>query len=172
MSSYTERMIERLHVAGVVAAYNTGDATGATGATADMGLSQRALFQLVGNGTGTAGMTVQEGEVTYSRNPTTGEVTAAGVDWGNLQWDGKTATDGSTGTVTATGSVTNGQMQEIEVRSESMSANHRYLRAIINTGTLQTYATVVALLDCTRYTPEDDDSAVKTPIVIGGNPHA
>lgn len=170
--SYTERMVERLQVVGVISAYNTAAATGATGATCDMGDARRALINLVGNGTGTAYITVQEGQVTVSSNPTTGEITAEGVDWGNLIWDGETSVSGATGQVTATGYVTKGQLQQLEVKAASMSANHRYLRTLLNTGSAQTYASVIALLDVHRYEPASDDSAVKEPIVIGDNPFA
>jgi hypothetical protein len=164
-------MVERLHIADVLVAGATDAAATETGSKVDMGRSQRALFLLVGNG-GTVELQLQEGELTSAVNATTGEVTATGIEWGNLQWSGVTATNGSTGTVDASGEATSGQLQEIEVRSESMSAGHQYLRAITTTGDADVYSSVVALLDCSRYTPEDDDDAVKTPVVIGANPFA
>lgn len=159
MSSYTERMIERLQIiagGSIVYSAGTAAATG-TGGTADMADARRALFLMQGQGTGTANITVQVGSVTYGTN-SDGVYTSGGVPtWAAL-------TEG-TATAGATGSATQGEHVVIEVRAESMPASARYLRALVANGSANTYATLITITDCERNKPVDDDD-IDTYVIV------
>jgi hypothetical protein len=153
--SFEERMIERLHLA--AAAYigatdGTAAATG-TGATCEMSDARRALFAMICQGTGTATLTVEYGELTVSgSHGTDGYPTAYGTKWSLL----------THGTATATVAGTKGQIKVLEVPADHIPDRSPLLRARVGGGSANTYATVLALTDGVRYGPADQDDSVET----------
>jgi hypothetical protein len=143
-------MYERL---GIAAAVVSGTAaTTITGPTTDMRDGERVLYILAGQGSGTAVATIQAGSITYGTN-TDGQLTTGGIPtWANLS-----GADGVASAV-VTANATNGEIKTIEIRAESMPSGARYLRAQVASGTANTYASLVALLDVQKYNPVDQDN--------------
>lgn len=156
---YTERMTERL---GIIApahiAYTDGTAAAtATSGTADMKNARRALAVIIGNGTGTAGITIQAGRVTYGTR-SDGIYTSGGVPtWATLS--------GGTATTGATAKVTQGEMKTIEIIAEHLPSGARYLRALVANGTANTFSTLVFITDIEREAPLSNGSITSSMVV-------
>lgn len=156
--SYIDRILERTGVY-VTSIDGSEAATGTVEATSDnidVSEARQVAFLLAALGTGTVDMTLQYGVLTSG--------SAGGTDIGNKY--GNTFGGVSTfdtlvvGTSTGTYTGTEGNIYAIEVDASSLPENTVYLRAIISSGTANTFATLTTLVSKDRYPPIDSSDDV------------
>jgi hypothetical protein len=147
--SITEKLYERMRVVSING-FGTSASTTLTSGTADLDNCNRLLLVGAGFGTGTVGITCQAGSLTYGTNsagiPTTGNI----PEWATLSAGNKTAG--------CTYDLTNGEIVWIEIDPLSMPANSRYIRALISSGSNNTYGSLMIIEEDTRYNPVDNSN--------------
>jgi hypothetical protein len=165
--SYVDRITERIGM--YIDTINGGDDATAsqeiTSEAIDMEDVRQIAYLLANQGTGTVNGTIQYGVLTTA----TAGGTAIGNKYGYTFGDA--ATDATYATLTVGTSAQTYQIDSetdnalaIEIDSESLPANTKYLRAIVNSGTAQTFATLVTLTGNERYKPVTHDSDITSAV--------
>jgi hypothetical protein len=162
--SYIDRIMERTGL--YVSAIDGSDAAGATQQVTsdviDMDETRQVAFILRSLGTGTVDATIQYGVLTSS----SAGGTAVGNKYGNTSGgvaEYNTLTVGEdvqTFQLTGEDSTSVQGVTVLQTDAQSLPANTRYLRAIMKSGTANTFATLHILTADVRYPPATSDSDV------------
>jgi len=150
--SITEKLYERMRVVSIDG-FGSSAITTLTSGTADLDNSNRLLIVGAGFGTGTVGITVQGGSITYGTNSAGIPTTDGTISWATLTAGTKTAG--------ATYELEDGEIAWIEIDPLSLPANTRYVRALVNNTTANTYGTLIIIEDSTRYTPVNNSNVTE-----------
>jgi hypothetical protein len=156
--SYIDRIMERTGI--YISAIDVTDGSTATQEVTtdavEVDENRQIAFVLHALGTGTVDMTIQYGVLTSG--------SAGGTDIGNKYGNtqGGTATYDTliVGTATATYEGTEGEVIVVETDASSLPENTVYLRAIMTTGSVNTFATLHTLVGKDRYPPVDSSDDV------------
>jgi hypothetical protein len=162
--SYIDRIMERTGL--YVAAIDGNEASTATQQVTsdviDMDETRQVAFVLKSLGTGTVDATIQYGVLTSA----SAGGTAIGNKYGNTQGGEATYATLTVGTDVQTFQFTGADKTDvagvtlIQTDAQSLPANTRYLRAIMSSGSVNTFATLHILTADVRYPPATSDSDV------------